>query len=623
MYNRISVCQDGHLLPQSDTLGRVGEHNATVLRFTFFEELNGNFVSDFQKYLVVLFEEGEKSYLIGQDNKFEIPLELTESPELLIRVDLKKDKDVIFKSEPKLFTFADSDIVPPSVPKKHPLIGELEKLLTKNKENLVEAINEVLSSVGVSGKGIKSVYREDFSEDDGGFGTGTLTDSLIIEYTDDTKSAIPLPGIFKQELTVEETADGIMIRSVDSTGAIGVFEIKNGAAGPQGPQGPTGATGPQGPQGEKGETGSQGPRGEKGETGATGNDGAPGADGTSVTVTDINESTEDGGDNVVTFSDGKTVTIKNGSRGPQGPQGEMGPRGPTGEIGPQGPVGDTGKTGLQGPTGETGPQGPKGDSYTLTEADKAEIAELVETATIVQAPKYVKSVDEMTDTSRTYILSSDGHIYAYMDTTTEQEVIVRDNIIGTTENPYETGRLSGSGTLSADIQTHTLTPYIDLTKAEYQGKTIQIHLEGNRYFAESKENYIMCGVYASDKSVIIARTSCSLVRSEGLLAGYDNANMTAEINSETSATLTFPVPLVGDDNKTVGYFRFCGLGNVKDSVYITYTDTQMVTGGQWVDTGKTYSPALTNEEKFEIAEQAATLIDTELLSIIGSGEVSV
>ena len=161
MYNRISVCQDGHLLPQSDTLGRVGEHNATVLRFSFFEELNGKFVSDFQKYLVVLFEEGEKSYLIGQDNKFEIPLELTERPELLIRVDLKKDKDVIFKSEPKLFTFADSDIVPPSVPKKHPLIGELEKLLTKNKENLVEAINEIYENGG-SGGGIDESVLEGY-----------------------------------------------------------------------------------------------------------------------------------------------------------------------------------------------------------------------------------------------------------------------------------------------------------------------------------------------------------------------------------------------------------------------------------------------------------------------------
>lgn len=43
-----------------------------------------------------------------------------------------------------------------------------------------------------------------------------------------------------------------------------------------------------------------------------------GKDGTSVTVKSAIESTEDGGSNVVTFSDGNTVTIKNGSKGSSG-----------------------------------------------------------------------------------------------------------------------------------------------------------------------------------------------------------------------------------------------------------------------------------------------------------------
>jgi hypothetical protein len=40
-----------------------------------------------------------------------------------------------------------------------------------------------------------------------------------------------------------------------------------------------------------------------------------GADGTSVTVSSVTESSADGGSNVVEFSDGKQVTIKNGSKG--------------------------------------------------------------------------------------------------------------------------------------------------------------------------------------------------------------------------------------------------------------------------------------------------------------------
>lgn len=57
-------------------------------------------------------------------------------------------------------------------------------------------------------------------------------------------------------------------------------------------------------------------------------------------------STADGGANVYTFSDGSTVTVRNGSRGSQGPKGE------TGATGPQGA---TGQQGQQGPRGETGP----------------------------------------------------------------------------------------------------------------------------------------------------------------------------------------------------------------------------------------------------------------------------
>lgn len=49
-----------------------------------------------------------------------------------------------------------------------------------------------------------------------------------------------------------------------------------------------------------------------------GADGSAGKDGTSVTVKSVSESTADGGSNVVTFSDGKTLTVKNGKAGTAG-----------------------------------------------------------------------------------------------------------------------------------------------------------------------------------------------------------------------------------------------------------------------------------------------------------------
>lgn len=91
--------------------------------------------------------------------------------------------------------------------------------------------------------------------------------------------------------------------------------------------------------------------------GADGKDGAAGAkgkDGTSVTVSSVQESTADGGSNVVTFSDGKTLTVKNGSKG------STGATGATGAKGDKGDKGDTGATGSQGPKGDTGATGASG-----------------------------------------------------------------------------------------------------------------------------------------------------------------------------------------------------------------------------------------------------------------------
>ena len=61
-------------------------------------------------------------------------------------------------------------------------------------------------------------------------------------------------------------------------------------------------------------------KGEKGNKGEKGDSikGDKGDTGTSVTVKSVSESTADGGSNVVTFSDGKTLTVKNGKQGSDG-----------------------------------------------------------------------------------------------------------------------------------------------------------------------------------------------------------------------------------------------------------------------------------------------------------------
>lgn len=72
-----------------------------------------------------------------------------------------------------------------------------------------------------------------------------------------------------------------------------------------------------------------------------------------------------------------------GIQGEQGPQGLQGPKGDKGDTGEQGAQGERGPQGMQGIQGEQGPKGDKGDkgdigdSYTLTSADKTEIANIV------------------------------------------------------------------------------------------------------------------------------------------------------------------------------------------------------------------------------------------------------
>lgn len=76
--------------------------------------------------------------------------------------------------------------------------------------------------------------------------------------------------------------------------------------------------------------------GSKGSHGNPGKDGTNGTNGTSVTVASVSESDADGGNNIITFSDGTTITIKNGSKGSAGATGSAGTKGEKGDKGNDG-----------------------------------------------------------------------------------------------------------------------------------------------------------------------------------------------------------------------------------------------------------------------------------------------
>ena len=216
------------------------------------------------------------------------------------------------------------------------------------------------------------------------------------------------------------------------TGATGAKGDK-GDRGPQGIQGEKGDAGAKGEKGEKGDaftyedftaeqlaalkgakgdTGEQGPRGEQGLTGATGPKGETGTPGVSITaITQTTTSTESSGNNVISvkLSDNTVhnFVVMNGAKGSRGPAGEPGPQGPKGADGTmtfedltaeqkeslRGPAGANGKDGKDGVNGKDGKDG---EDYVLTNADKEEIAAMVDVADIDLSEYYTKTeIDEL------------------------------------------------------------------------------------------------------------------------------------------------------------------------------------------------------------------------------------
>jgi lysophospholipase L1-like esterase len=114
-------------------------------------------------------------------------------------------------------------------------------------------------------------------------------------------------------------------------------------------------------------------------------------------------------------------------------KGEQGPAGPQGEKGDKG---DTGSQGAKGDKGDTGAKGADGKDYVITSADKTEIADEVATkipfVKSPEAPTFVNSVEECTDTSKVYVLP-DGYIYAYMAVKTGGESV--PNFTNVMDNP--------------------------------------------------------------------------------------------------------------------------------------------------------------------------------------------
>lgn len=211
----------------------------------------------------------------------------------------------------------------------------------------------------------------------------------------------------------------------------------------------------------------------------------------------------------------------------------------------------------------------------------------------VEAPPFADGVEEMTDTTKSYVNTQTGTIWINREETYEKTVVVTDRIEGTEDNPYtDNGRLGSDGgvTTGESYKDYLVTPFIDLTKEEYVGKAITIHLEGCRYIADSSaETYIMSQLRDKDMNVLNSRVYTLYNVNDGLF--FATSGITSIVVSEyTVGEITINMPLINKANGVeVGYIRFCGKGEIANSnVYVTYEETRTVTEKHWVDTRMSY-----------------------------------
>lgn len=309
---------------------------------------------------------------------------------------------------------------------------------------------------------------------------------------------------------------------------------------PEGPKGQDGVAGSAGPQGPEGPQGVQGIQGIQGPVGATGE---KGADGTSVFVSRVSESTADGGNNVVTFSDGKTLTVKNGSKGSKGDTGPKGDTGATGATGAQGPAGPTGP---QGPAGATGAAGAKGaDGYTpvknvdyFTPADQEAIVQQIIAALgtpvfgTIDENNHIKLSGSFVDGSYTFsIEDKDGKSYcsgAFSKLSYVNQIPISTDTNGSIYNGtgYKSGARCNSSGAVVDLTGGSNPPFITGFIPCKQGDIIRlkncyIHAtpsEGDSYkalYGDIGPWGLRFGLYKSDKSMLA-------VESWGNLTTHDN-----------------------------------------------------------------------------------------------------
>ncbi len=330
--------------------------------------------------------------------------------------------------------------------------------------------------------------------------------------------------------------------------------------------------------------------------------GSAGAAGTSVTVESVSESTADGGSNVVTFSDGTTLTVKNGSKG------------------------STGATGADGAPGADGYTPVRYVDY-WTPEDQAEIqADIAEELAKRNqlTPEYAKDISECVDTSKLYVLP-DGFIYAY--TYSEFERGGYTNKVDPTSSDFKTGqRYNASGAITSSSY-EKADCFVSNMFAIKAGDVLRI-----RGVRASTSTNAAAPVFVAARLTADGSNAATTGNASNIYLGKPlGASVTASQQAYNAFTTlddgtivwTYAVVdsglnrasdtsgLTGDIvNTRIAGVSTNGIENVVVTVNEEIREPEIVKDYQWTNTGHAFVPADYEDRIIELEEESAEIRET-------------
>ena len=288
--------------------------------------------------------------------------------------------------------------------------------------------------------------------------------------------------------------------------------------------------------------------------------------------------------------------------------------------GPQGTDGITPSIGNNGNwyigTTDTGKpsRGESGADYILTDSDKSEIASLVkEEVPLVKSaeqPTIVDSVDEMTDTTKHYVLASDGYFYGYKEG-------VNYNLLKVSEVSFSSRLQNDVEGITSSTTANAVTGWIPVTYGKYYALSYLLNESRFCWTSDSNTPVQRINAKKSDGTIVVYNkfpTSLENKKSNGVAYNVPSSDIVAMrfqfqcIGSTTGSDIS-------DSAKLKAFEPMIVEGNsasdaISNAITKPYIDGDVELSGEWASTGLAYNQPADYEDRIIKLEKMVSPILT-------------